>query len=207
MLLNSELLPKHAEINKAGNQKPNDSPTKPKKYRNIQSKYKKESLLIDPNYKGGAEKFLINASAENPEFEADLHTAQRKILHTSKNASITDKDKMINKLLFQDFENKHKKIGEEKITSKDIKNKVADFLIKRQKRLEEIQHVKDEEIMKFCTFKPEIISEKLFPEKRDINAFLEDQKNHLKKVHDKIEKVRKDFLKFKFKSTAIKLFI
>lgn len=194
MLLNSEITPKNATnqskiVNQNFNATTNiDSPNKSKRYRNIQSKYKKESLLIDPNYKGGPEKFFINATAENPEFEADLQNAQRKLVNTSKNASKTEKDKIINKLLFQDFDKKVK-IKEEKITVNDIKNKVADFLDKKQKKLEEFQQIKDEEMMKYCTFKPEIISEKLFPEKRNINTFLEDQKNHLKKVHDKIEKV------------------
>ncbi len=205
LLLNADIFRESADESKiddhqkkqnaTAGSKNKDSPpiNKKKRYKNIQSKYRKESLLIDPNYKGGAEKFFINANLENPEFEADLQTAQKKLFHKSMNVneSKNEKEKILNKLLFQEIIDKQSKNGEEKLlTNNEIKNKVADFLSKKQKKLEEIQQMEDEEIIKFCTFKPEIISEKLFPEKRDINSFLEDQKNHLKKVHDKIEKVK-----------------
>ena len=166
----------------------NSNQTKSKKYQHVESKYKKEKLENDPLYKSGPEKFFINLDLDNPEFKADKQNAQRKLLLSNKNASGSEKDKIIRKLLSQDIHN-HKKIDVDKITNNDIKNKVSYYLNKKQKKLDEIESLKDEMVMKNCTFQPEFVSEKLFPQKREFKTFLEDQKNHLKRLNDKLEKV------------------
>ncbi len=193
ILLNTEVLTKSdmekKEISIEKNKKTIQEIKTKKKYKHIESKYKKENLENDLNYKGGPEKFYINADFENPEFKSDVKNAQRKILHNSKNITECEKDKLIRKLLFQDIEKKKKIIEVDKVTNSEIKYKVTYYLNKKQKKLDEIETEKDNEMLKNCTFKPEMIAEKLFPEKRDLKMFLADQNNHLKKVNDKLEKV------------------
>jgi len=164
----------------------------------VESNYKKEKLENDPTYKSGPGKFFINADFENPEFQSNKQNAQKKLLLSAKNTSESEKDKIIRKLLFQDIEKKKKIIEVDKLTNNDIKNKVIYYLNKKQKKIDEMESLNDEISMKNCTFKPEMIAEKLFPEKRDFKGFLEDQKNHLKRVHDKLEKVIIIYLFFNF---------
>jgi hypothetical protein len=192
-LLNSEIKPKATQKKEESaehKQKAQQSAfNKSKKYQHVESNYKKEKLENDPAYKSGPGKFFINADFGNPEFQSNKQNAQRKLLLSTKNASESEKDKIIRKLLFQDIEKQKKIIEVDKLTNKDIKNKVSYYLNKKQKKIDEMESLNDEISMKNCTFKPEMIAEKLFPEKRDFKGFLEDQKNHLKRVHDKLEKV------------------
>jgi len=192
ILLNSDVLPKSAQNkeNSADRKKTKKSNIiKNKKFQHIESKLKKEKLESDPLYKGGPEKFYINVDLENAEYKPDMQNALRKLSKTSKNNAQSETDKILSKLLFMDIDKQKKVVDVEKVTTNDIKNKVAYYLNKKQKKIDEMGVMKDEEIMKSCSFKPELIAEKMFPEKREFNAFLEDQKNHLKKVHDKLEKV------------------
>lgn len=193
LLLNTDIKPKSVQRREESAERKqkttNANLNKSKRYQHIESKYKKEKLENDPTYKAGPEKFFINADLDNPEFKADRQNAQRKLLLSTKNASESEKDKIIRKLLFQDLEKQKKIIEVDKVTNNDIKTKLSYYLNKKQKKLDEIESLKDEYIMKECTFQPEFVSEKLFPEKRDLKVFLEDQKNHLKRVHDKVEKV------------------
>lgn len=193
LLLNTEIKPKaeqkRDESLERKQKTENLNLNKAKKYQHIESKYKKENLENDPLYKAGPQKFFIKMDLENPEFKSDNQNVQRKILLSTKNASESEKDKIIRKLLFQDIEKQKKIVEVAKVTNSDIKNKVSYYLNKRQKNLDEIESLKDEMVMRNCTFQPEFVAEKLFPEKREFKTFLEDQKNHLKRVHDKVEKV------------------
>lgn len=202
-LLTSEILPKNISNNpninsltisknKENSQEKKNTiqsiPRKANKYKHIKSNYSKEKLENDPNYKFGAEKFFINANMENPEFKQDMQCAVRKIL--SNNDSLEkDEDKLIKKLLLNDV-NKKQIINIPQVTNSEIKSKVNYYINKKQKKLDEIENIKEEEFNKNCTFAPELISEKLFPEKRNLHAFIEDQKNHMKKINEKIIKVK-----------------
>jgi len=196
LLMNTEIKPKAAaqkreESLERKQKTANAMNNKSKKFQHIESKYKKEILENDPIYKAGPEKFFINMDLNNPEFKADKQHVQRKLLLSTKKALESEKEKIIRRLLFQDIEKQKKIVDVNKlsITNNEIKSKVSYYLNKKQKNLDEIESLKDQMLMKNCTFQPEIVAEKLFPDKREFKAFLEDQKNHLKRVYDKMEKV------------------
>lgn len=193
-LLNSDIKSKAVQKEESLERKQKiieQSYTKSKKYQHIESNYKKAKLEKDPTYKAGPAKFFITIDSENPEFGADKQNALRKLMLSNKNANESEKEKIIRKLLFQDIDKQEKIIKVDKITNTEIKNKVSYYLNKKQKKIDEIESLCDEIAMKDCTFKPEFVSEKLFPEKRQFKVFLEDQNNHIKRVNDKLEKVIK----------------
>lgn len=160
---------------------------KSKLYGHVQSKYKKENMENDPNYKQGPEKFFILPKKGNPEFSADFEKAKRNVYKQYGNAD--DSDKILKSLLFLDLDKNKRTVFTEPITADAIKNKVEQFLNKKQKVIDEISNKVDEEFIKNCTFKPEIFSEQSNQEKRNLKEFVEDQNNHLIKVNGKIFKV------------------
>lgn len=164
---------------------------KSKLYGHVQSKYKKENMENDPNYKQGPEKFFILPKQGNPEFSADFEKAKRNVYKQFEKAD--DSDKILKSLLFLDLDKNKKTVFLEPITANAIKNKVEQFMNKKQKVIDEISNQADEEFIKNCTFKPEIFSEQSHQEKRNLKEFVEDQNNHLKKVNEKILKVNFSF--------------
>ena len=105
-------------------------------------------------------------------------------------AKLSQNEKKLNimKILFP------KGIQKKNYKSDYFNNKINDALLKKQEDIEKIANKCNEEYNKKCTFTPIINkrNSKKNKSKRSLNQFLEDEKNHLQKMKDNIERMKNE---------------
>jgi len=163
-----------------------------KKY-NVQSHYNLEKLQSEPqNFV--TFKATMKELREIPEPTPDFNTAIKK-LKQKMMIEPEAKDNKIYKILFSDKEKNHSDIERLSSVKTDyIGNKVKEYLIQKQKKIENITEKINEEMKQKCTFNPEILNTN--PEydqsvKRSLEQFLEDQNKHKEKIEKKVEEFQK----------------
>lgn len=166
-----------------------DKKRKPKTRYNVGSHYNLEKLQSETLNKYRAN---INELKEHPELTIDFNTATKKL--KKKMMQEPDiKQQKVYKILFSDVEKDKSDVERLSSVKTDyIGRKVKDYLSQKQRKIEDITEMLNEEMKQKCTFNPEIINNAPDSEnnKRSLEQFIFDQNKHLEKVERKVEEFR-----------------
>ena len=171
----------------------NTSKIKPNKY-NVESHYNPEKLQNNTMTVNGKFKLNLNESKVNAENKTDYNTTIRRL----KNKLLNEpelKEQKVYKILFAD--NERIQYDAERLSGANteyIANKVKGYLVKKQKKIDNIAEAMNEDMKQKCTFNPDISTnnpEYDQKEKRTFEEFLQDQNKHLEKVERKVEEIQK----------------
>ena len=188
LMQNSLLAPKVSNEEEKDNE-PIEKTVKSNKYQNTVSNIKQyltTGKLNDNNYNKN-DKFHIYREENDPEFTSDFNSATKKVLSKLTNE---EKDEEVMKILFSDNSLVPKKESTKtEVTREEIANKVNQALSHKQEVIEKIVNQVNEEYNQKHPFAPSV-NPSTTENKRNLNQFLEDQKNHLQKVQEKIKSLK-----------------
>ena len=145
------------------------------------SKYKNIESTIKTYLASSSKKNYHIYNSNNQKFNSNFKLVSDKII-----AKLSQKEKKSNimKILFPKTQKKNYK-------SDYFNNKINEALLKKQEDIEKIANKCNEEYNKKYTFTP-IINKRNNKNKRSLNQFLEDEKNHLQKMKDNILRMKNE---------------
>lgn len=164
---------------------------KPNRYKNAQSHYNLETLMNDPMYKT-TNAFHITRQKDNPEFTVDFNTAVKKIyskMAKDKNPSTEE----LLKILVSDPHHLSEEVAKLDIVKREyIDEKVKTVLNKKKQNIENIKTMLDQDYAEKHPFTPTLVKYEQSPPRRNLDQFLSDQQNHLKRLQEKIKMIQDD---------------
>jgi hypothetical protein len=161
-----------------------DDPDKDKfkgkmKFKNIQSNYNSEKLKEAKNDR------VVLPSKDNPEFTGDFNTACIKVF--AKMSSEEGNKELLN-ILVADKELLKSEIGKLEMNREYIENKLNNYHLQKQKKIDNIVDKVNAEFEKNYKFAPELMTD--HGDRRNLEQFLKDQDAHIKKIEDKLKRFR-----------------
>jgi hypothetical protein len=158
------------------------------RFKNVQSHYNAEKLKSLNDTKN---KFHVTPNKNDPEFTNDFGTACIKVFAKM---SENQENKDLLNLLVSDKEVLRSELTKLDINRKYIENKINSYVQQREKKLHDIAMKMEEDFETKCTFAPVLVAERQI-QSRNLEEFLQSQKNHEKRIEDKVRAQKEDQIK------------